>query len=150
MAIIMIFAMSEGDLRNRDNWVRRRLDLEGLLARRSVLLFGPRQTGKTTYVRRQLRDAVALTFTLLDRGLLTAVLAGPTRIRREVEARGLRDTVVCAPGSTTVAPARRSPSGVPAPVTKSTSSWTGGWQSSLSQTWNCIYFNPPSCPTGLS
>ena len=47
------------------------------------------------YVRRQLRDAVALTFTLLDQGLLTSVLADPTRIRREVEARALRDTVVC-------------------------------------------------------
>ena len=95
MAVIMIIAMTEGDFRSRDNWVRRRLDVEGLLARRSVFLFGPRQTGKTTYVRRQLQDAVALTFTLLDRGLLTAVLADPTRIRREVEARGLRDTVVC-------------------------------------------------------
>jgi predicted AAA+ superfamily ATPase len=69
--------------------------LEQLLARRSVFLFGPRQTGKTTYVRRQLADSVALTFTLLDRGLLTSVLADPSRIRREVEARGLRDTVIC-------------------------------------------------------
>lgn len=60
-----------------------------------MFLFGPRQTGKTTYVRRQLRDTVALTFTLLDQGLLTAVLADPTRIRREVEARGVRDAVVC-------------------------------------------------------
>lgn len=41
------------------------------------------------------RRSVELTFTLLDQGLLTSVLADPTRIRREVEARGLRDTVVC-------------------------------------------------------
>ena len=91
----MIIAMTDGDLVERDGWVERRLDLERLLARRSVFLFGPRQTGKTTYVRRQLRDTVALTFTLLDRGLLTSVLADPTRIRREVEARGVRDAVVC-------------------------------------------------------
>ncbi len=38
---------------------------------------------------------MALTFSLLDQGLLTAVLADPTRIRREIEARGLRKTVVC-------------------------------------------------------
>ena len=76
-------------------WIPRHLDIERLLARRSVLLFGPRQTGKTTYVRRQLDRTVALTFSLLDQGLLTAVLADPTRIRREIEARGLRETVVC-------------------------------------------------------
>ncbi len=76
-------------------WIPRHLDIEHLLARRSVFLFGPRQTGKTTYVRRQLDRTVALTFSLLDQGLLTAVLADPTRIRREIEARGLRETVVC-------------------------------------------------------
>jgi len=87
--------MYDGVSLEGDGWVERRLNLERLLARRSVFLFGPRQTGKTTYVRRQLRDTVALTFTLLDRGLLTAVLADPTRIRREVEALGVRDAVVC-------------------------------------------------------
>ena len=91
----MMNAMSEGTFVERDDWIGRRLELERLLARRSVFLFGPRQTGKTTYVRRQLGDTVELTFTLLDQGLLISVLADPTRIRREVEARGLRDTVVC-------------------------------------------------------
>ena len=76
-------------------WIPRHLDIEPLLARRSVFLFGPRQTGKSTYVRRQLDGTVELTFSLLDQGLFTAVLADPTRIRREIEARGLRDTVVC-------------------------------------------------------
>ncbi len=76
-------------------WLPRHLDIERLLARRSVFLFGPRQTGKTTYVRRQLDRTVALTFSLLDQGLLTAVLADPTRIRREIEARALREAVVC-------------------------------------------------------
>ncbi len=94
MAIIMIIAMSTG-IHSEDEWIPRRLQLERLLARRSVFLFGPRQTGKTTYVSRQLEDRIALTFTLLDRGLLTSVLADPSRIRREVQARGLRDTVIC-------------------------------------------------------
>ena len=91
MAIIMTTAMSDGDT----TFIPRCLDLEGLLARRSVLLLGPRQTGKSTCVQRQLGDTVALGFSLLDQGLLTTVLADPTRIRREIEARGLRDTVVC-------------------------------------------------------
>ena len=55
----------------------------------------PPPDGKTTYVRRQLDRAVALTFSLLDQGLFTAVLADPTRIRQEIEARDLRDTVIC-------------------------------------------------------
>ena len=76
-------------------WIPRHLDIEHLLARRSVFLFGPRQTGKTTYVRRQLDRTVALPFSLLDQGLFTAVLADPTRIRQEIEARDLRDTVIC-------------------------------------------------------
>ena len=91
MAIIMMIAMSAGD----ETFVPRRLDLERLLARRSVMLFGPRQTGKSTYVRRQLSGAIELSFSLLDQGLLTAVLADPTRIRREIEARDLRGAVVC-------------------------------------------------------
>ena len=88
-------AMSLVNPHTEDAWIPRRLQLERLLARRSVFLFGPRQTGKTTYVSRQLEDRIALTFTLLDRGLLTSVLADPSRIRREVHARGLRDTVIC-------------------------------------------------------
>ena len=91
MAIIMIIAMSPGN----ETFIPRRLDLEHLLAQRSVLLFGPRQTGKSTYVRRQLADTVALSFSLLDQGLLTSVLADPTRIRQEIEARDLRGTVIC-------------------------------------------------------
>ena len=87
--------MSTGTNERGVGLIPRCLQVERLLARRSVLLFGPRQTGKTTYVRTQLAGRVALTFTLLDRGLLTSVLADPSRIRREVEARGLRDTVIC-------------------------------------------------------
>ena len=80
---------------NTETFIPRCLDLERLLARRSVLLFGPRQTGKSTYVQQQLADTVTLSLSLLDQGLYTAVLADPTRIRQEIEARDLRDTVIC-------------------------------------------------------
>ena len=90
MAIIMTIAMSEGTSVGWDDWIGCRLELERLLARRSGFLFGPRQTGKTTYVRRQLRDTVELTFTLLDQGVLTSVLADPTRIRRASDAKWRR------------------------------------------------------------
>lgn len=91
MAIIMIIAMSSGN----ERFIPRCLELERLLGRRSVFLFGPRQTGKSTYVQRQLTGTVTLSFSLLDQGLFTSVLADPTRIRREIETRDLRDTVIC-------------------------------------------------------
>lgn len=75
-------------------WISRSIELESLLDARSVLLFGPRQTGKSTYIKRQL-DGVRLTYSLLDQGLLTAVLADPTIIRQEIEARDLHDCIVC-------------------------------------------------------
>lgn len=63
MAIIMKIAVSS----SREAFLPRCLDLEHLLARHPVFLFGPRQTGKTTYVRRQLADTVGLSFSLLVR-----------------------------------------------------------------------------------
>ena len=86
----MIIAMSNSDY----PWIVRTVDIRDLLRTRSVLLFGPRQTGKSTYVKRQL-DCIEITYSLLDQGLLTAVLADPTIIRQEIEARDLRDCVVC-------------------------------------------------------
>ncbi len=75
--------------------IPRILDLEPLLRERSVLLFGPRQTGKSTYVRNQLSPQPAVVFSLLDQQLLLSVLADPSRIRQEIELRGIRDAVVC-------------------------------------------------------
>lgn len=90
MAIIMMIAMMNGDY----PWIPRSLEIESLLAQRSVFLFGPRQIGKSTYVGRQV-ESVEITYSLLDQGLLAAVLADPTIIRQEIDARDLRDTVIC-------------------------------------------------------
>ena len=86
----MIIAMTDSDYR----WIPRVLGVDHLLKERSVFLFGPRQTGKSTYVRRQIDD-LKITYSLLDQGLLAAVLADPTIIRQEIEARDLRDCVIC-------------------------------------------------------
>ncbi|MEX2444285.1 MAG: ATP-binding protein [Alkalispirochaeta sp.] len=75
-------------------YVRRALDLTSLLRERTVMLFGPRQTGKSSYIRSQLAEAPAAFFSLLDQRLLLSVLADPTRIRQEIEARNIRDDVV--------------------------------------------------------
>ncbi len=70
------------------------LDISSALRQRSVFLFGPRQTGKSSYVREQLEPQPILSYNLLDGGLRLRLLADPTLIRQEVEARNLRDCLV--------------------------------------------------------
>lgn len=90
MAIIMIIAM----IKSTGQYISRDLDLNSLLKSRTVFLFGPRQTGKSSYIRNQLSTPPAATFSLLDQGLLLATLSDPTRIRQEIVARDIRDAVV--------------------------------------------------------
>ena len=76
-------------------YIPRVLELDRLLAERSVLLLGPRQTGKSFYIREQLKVEPALVYNLLDRGLFLRLQADPTLLRQELSARGLSDCVVC-------------------------------------------------------
>jgi len=70
------------------------LDIAPALKQRSIFLFGPRQTGKSTYVREQLKPEPMLSYNLLDGGLRLRLLADPTLMRQEVEARNLHDCVI--------------------------------------------------------
>ena len=76
-------------------YVTRALEIARTLKESSVFLLGPRQTGKSTYVREQLKGDIALTFNLLDRSLLLRLMADPTEIRQEIESRGLTRATVC-------------------------------------------------------
>lgn len=100
MADIMEFAICDGSMcRERavedEVYIPRVLDIASDLRRRSVFLFGPRQTGKSSYLRRQLADTPVLVYNLLDRGLLLRLMADPTLIRQEILARKLRNCLVC-------------------------------------------------------
>jgi uncharacterized protein len=86
----MIIAMANSDAQ----YIRRDLDLASLLETRTVILFGPRQTGKSSYIRSQLAGIPAVSYSLLDQRLLLSVLADPSLIRQEIEARRIRDAVV--------------------------------------------------------
>jgi predicted AAA+ superfamily ATPase len=77
-----------------NSYLHRALDISSLIAERSLFIFGPRQTGKSSYIREELAGVPSLAFNLLDRGLLHRLLADPTLARQEVEARSLRDCVV--------------------------------------------------------
>jgi len=78
----------------RSDYRHRVLDVGPALSQRSVFLFGPRQTGKSSYVREQLKPEPMLSYNLLDGGLRLRLLADPTLMRQEIEARNLRDCVV--------------------------------------------------------
>jgi uncharacterized protein len=76
-------------------YIERRIELGTLLEKRSVFLFGPRQTGKSSYIRSQLGSVIHKTYNLLDQGLLRRLLADPSLMRQELAANGFKDRVVC-------------------------------------------------------
>jgi predicted AAA+ superfamily ATPase len=63
-------------------FVPRLLDIKGLLRGKSHFLFGPRQTGKTSLVRRTMKDAKV--YDLLDSSVFLALNRNPGRIAEEL------------------------------------------------------------------
>jgi len=70
-------------------WVPRLLDLSGLLAKKSHFLFGPRQTGKTSLIKKSLKDAKI--YDLLDSTVYLALSYNPGRLAEEL---GPEDRIV--------------------------------------------------------
>ena len=82
-------------------YTRRILDLHKVLSHKSMFLFGPRQTGKSSYIKKQLLNSdftkennIALFWTLLDGRLRLKLLADIGLLRQEVEVRNLHDCVI--------------------------------------------------------
>ena len=79
-------------------YITRTLDLQKILVSKSLFLFGPRQTGKSSFIKKQLlADGAlnaALFWTLLDGRLRLKVLGDPGLLRQEVELRNLRDCII--------------------------------------------------------
>ena len=77
------------------NYINRNVDLCKILENKSLFLFGPRQTGKSSFIKNQLMNTdVAMFWTLLDGRLRLKVLADPSILRQEVEVRNLRDCII--------------------------------------------------------
>ena len=73
----------------------RNLNLIPILKKKSMFLFGPRQTGKSSFIKHQLLgDDIALFWTLLDGRLRMRILADPGILRQEVEMKNLRDCII--------------------------------------------------------
>ncbi|SLM19108.1 hypothetical protein SPIRO4BDMA_50623 [uncultured spirochete] len=69
----------------RSDYRPRALDLGPTLEQMSVFLFGPRQTGKSSFVREKLKPEPTLSYNLLDGGLRLRLLADLTLMRQEME-----------------------------------------------------------------
>jgi predicted AAA+ superfamily ATPase len=75
-------------------YINRVLDISPLVKLGTVFLFGPRQTGKSTYIREVILPLAQKYISLLDHGLLLRLKADPTRLRQEVEAEDWRDCLI--------------------------------------------------------
>lgn len=77
------------------DYINRNVDLCKILENKSLFLFGPRQTGKSSFIKNQLmNNDIAMFWTLLDGRLRLKVLADPSILRQEVEVRNLRDCII--------------------------------------------------------
>lgn len=77
------------------DYINRNVDLCKILENKSLFLFGPRQTGKSSFIKNQLMNTdIAMFWTLLDGRLRLKVLADPSILRQEVEVRNLRDCII--------------------------------------------------------
>ena len=77
-------------------YIRRCFDFDSVIARKSLFLFGPRQTGKTSYIKNQLlkEREVGLYWTLLDGRLRISLESDIGLLRQEVEIRNLHDCLI--------------------------------------------------------
>lgn len=66
-------------------YIKRFLDIKPLMSR-SVLLLGARQTGKSTYLRKQLQEPVCANFNLLDKSVFLKLSQDLGRIQKEARA----------------------------------------------------------------
>ena len=62
-------------------YIRRALDIEDLLEESSLFLFGPRMTGKTSYIENELQKKAIVSITFLDGDTLDAFQRNPVLLR---------------------------------------------------------------------
>lgn len=72
--------------------IKRELDLSQVLKKKSVFIFGPRQTGKTTFLRHEYPDAVYVN--LLNTQLQMELLNEPYRINQIITANRKKDLII--------------------------------------------------------
>ena len=75
-------------------YYRRNLDLHDILKTKSMFLFGPRQTGKSSFIKNQiLAEKPALYWNLLEGRLRIKIHSDPGILRQEIELKNLHDSI---------------------------------------------------------
>lgn len=77
-----------------ERYLKRIIDIQGKLKSKSLFLFGPRQTGKSSLIANQIQDDVKLSWTLLNVRIRRRCQADPGVLRDEIETRGIHDGLV--------------------------------------------------------
>lgn len=76
------------------SYINRILDIQSRLRRKSMFLFGPRQTGKTAMIDNQLDDDVRLVWSLLNANIRRRCQSDPSVLRDELATHGIKDGLV--------------------------------------------------------
>ena len=76
------------------SYINRILDIQSRVRRKSMFLFGPRQTGKTAMIDNQLDDDVRLVWSLLNANIRRRCQSDPSVLRDELATRGIKDGLV--------------------------------------------------------
>ena len=75
-------------------YIKRAANIVAKLNRKSQFLFGPRETGKTSYITNELSDEIILRWDLLDTRLRRKVMADPGLLYEELSATGKNEGLV--------------------------------------------------------
>lgn len=77
-----------------EKYIQRFIDIHSRLKSKSLFLFGPRQTGKSSLIANQIQDDVKLSWSLLNARTRRRCQADPGVLRDEIGTRGIRDGLV--------------------------------------------------------
>ena len=77
-----------------EKYIQRIIDIQSKLKSKSLFLFGPRQTGKSSLIANQIQDDVKLSWSLLNARIRRRCQADPGVLRDEIETRGIHDGLV--------------------------------------------------------
>ena len=77
-----------------ERYIKRIIDIQSKLKNKSLFLFGPRQTGKSSLIANQIQDDVKLSWSLLNARIRRRCQDDPGVLRDEIETRGIQDGLV--------------------------------------------------------
>ena len=77
-----------------EKYIQRIIDIQSKLKSKSLFLFGPRQTGKSSLIANQIQDDVKLSWSLLNARIRRRCQADPGVLRDEIATRGIHDGLV--------------------------------------------------------